>query len=134
LPWVAVSDDKTGFALRPSGKPFVPWGFNYDRDAAYRLIEDYWEAEWDKVAADFAEMKTLWANAVRVHLQLGKFMAAVEPVIPGGERRDGERLGPALGEKHNVQFVWLDRFRKHAARVVTTVRDPVNAADYNHPD
>lgn len=78
LPWVAVSDGKTGFVLRPSGKPFAPWGFNYDHDAAGRLIEDYWESEWDKVAADFAEMKRLGANVVRVHLQFGKFMTAAD--------------------------------------------------------
>jgi len=23
------------------------WGFNYDRDDAGRLLEDYWEKEWD---------------------------------------------------------------------------------------
>ena len=32
MPWVRVADDKHGFVLSPSGKPFVPWGFNYDHD------------------------------------------------------------------------------------------------------
>ena len=74
LPWVEVSKDKTGFVLRPSEKPFVPWGFNYDHDDKGRLIEDYWETEWPKFETDFAQMKKLGANVVRVHLQLGKFM------------------------------------------------------------
>src|SRR5690242_7654153 len=74
MPWVEVTNDKKGFVLRPSGKPFVPWGFNYDHDEKGRLIEDYWEAEWPKVEADFAQMKKLGANVVRVHLQLGRFM------------------------------------------------------------
>ncbi len=74
LPWVEVSKDKKGFVLRPSERPFVPWGFNYDHDEKGRLIEDYWESEWAKVEADFAQMKTLGANVIRVHLQLGKFM------------------------------------------------------------
>jgi hypothetical protein len=52
------------------------WGFNYDRDDAGRLLEDYWEGEWDTVASDFREMKDLGANVVRVHLQLGQFMTA----------------------------------------------------------
>jgi hypothetical protein len=69
-----VSKDKKGFVLQPSEKPFVPWGFNYDHDEKGRLIEDYWEGEWPKVEADFAQMKKLRANVVRVHLQLGKFM------------------------------------------------------------
>lgn len=74
MPWVQVSKDKKGFVLRPSEKPFVPWGFNYDHDEKGRLIEDYWEEEWPKVEADFTRMKKLGANVVRVHLQLGKFM------------------------------------------------------------
>jgi len=38
------------------------------------LLEDYWEKEWDKVEQDFAEMRALGANCVRIHLQFGKFM------------------------------------------------------------
>ena len=49
MPWVAVSQDKKGFVLDPSGRPFVPWGFNYDHDHKGRLIEDYWEDEWPTV-------------------------------------------------------------------------------------
>lgn len=75
---VAVSPGGKGFVL--AGKPFVPWGFNYDHDEAGRLLEDYWESEWPKVVADFGEMRDLGANVVRVHLQFGKFMrAAGEP-------------------------------------------------------
>jgi Cellulase (glycosyl hydrolase family 5) len=76
MPWVQVSKDKKGFVLEPSGKPFTPWGFNYDHDDRGRLLEDYWEKEWDKVEAHFAQMKKLGANVVRIHLQVGKFMDA----------------------------------------------------------
>jgi hypothetical protein len=76
MPWVAVSKDKKGFVLDSSGKPFVPWGFNYDHDAGGRLIEDYWDEEWPTVEAHFGQMKKLGANVVRVHLQVGKFMDA----------------------------------------------------------
>jgi hypothetical protein len=71
---VRVSRDQTGFTLANSGRPFVAWGFNYDHDERGRLLEDYWQAEWPKVAEDFGEMKHLGANVVRIHLQLGKFM------------------------------------------------------------
>src|SRR6266699_3120584 len=74
MPWVRVSKDKKGIVLGPSGRPFVPWGFNYDHDDKGRLIEDYWEDEWPTVEAHFGQMKKLGANVVRVHLQLGKFM------------------------------------------------------------
>jgi hypothetical protein len=73
---VRVSRDNRGFVLEPSGRRFVPWGFNYDRDARGRLLEDYWENEWPTVETHFAQMKKLGANMVRVHLQLSKFMDA----------------------------------------------------------
>src|SRR5262245_37261570 len=74
MPWVAVSEDRKGFALQPSGKKFTRWGFNYDHDERGRLLEDYWEGEWPKVERDFRAMKQLGANVVRIHLQVGKFL------------------------------------------------------------
>jgi hypothetical protein len=187
MPWVAVSQDKKGFTLYPSGRPFEPWGLNYDHDDRGRLLEDYWQDEWPAVEAHFGQMKGLGANVVRVHLQLGKFMdgpdrsnakalerlgkllalaerlrlyldltglgcyhkrdvpawydrlsekerwavqarfweavagrcaasPAVfcydlmnEPVVPGGKRKEGDWLGPALGGNHFVQFITLDQ-------------------------
>src|SRR3954447_21794849 len=73
---IRVADDRKGFIGEASGRPFHPWGFNYDHDEQGRLIEDYWEWEWPKVEDDFREMKELGANVVRVHLQFGKFMEA----------------------------------------------------------
>jgi hypothetical protein len=73
---IKVSADGEGFVLDPSGRAFVPWGFNYDHDETGRLLEDYWETEWPKVEEDFREMKQLGANVVRVHLQFGKLMAS----------------------------------------------------------
>jgi hypothetical protein len=80
LEWIRVADDQRSFVRQASGKPFVPWGVNYDHDEteAARLLEDYWFTEWDKVEADFREMKQLGANVVRIHLQLGKFMEAAD--------------------------------------------------------
>lgn len=76
MPWVRVSKDKNGFVLTPSDRPFVPWGFNYDRDDKGRLLEDYWDAEWPMIESHFAQMKKLGANVVRIHLQFGRFMDA----------------------------------------------------------
>ncbi len=80
IPWIAVSKDKTGFVLESTGKPFRPWGFNYDRDSASRLLEDYWESEWPMVEKHFRRMKDLGANVVRVHLQVGRFMISADNV------------------------------------------------------
>ncbi len=34
MEFVRVADDKRSFVLEPSGRKFVPWGFNYDHDEA----------------------------------------------------------------------------------------------------
>ena len=78
---IRVSADGRNFILAESGKPFRVWGVNYDHDSHGengRLLEDYWEAEWDTVRNDFREIKQLGANVVRIHLQLGKFMVAAD--------------------------------------------------------
>lgn len=73
---IRVSKDGKGFVLERSGKPFVPWGFNYDHDDKGDLLEDYWAEDWDRMAEDFREMKALGANVVRIHLQVAKFLEA----------------------------------------------------------
>lgn len=80
LEFIRVSPDGRRFVLSGSGAEFRPWGFNYDHDAANRLLETYWKDEWNAVAGDFQEMKQLGANTVRVHLQVSRFMkSAKEP-------------------------------------------------------
>jgi len=69
-----VSDDKRQF-VDATGKTFRVWGVNYDHDDAGRLLEDYWVSDWPRVEEDFAEIESLGANVVRVHLQLAKFMS-----------------------------------------------------------
>ena len=78
--FIRVSNDGKNFVFSDSGLKFTPWGFNYDHDRTDRLLEYYWKEEWDTVASDFQEMKTLGANTVRVHLQVSRFMkSAAEP-------------------------------------------------------
>src|SRR5437762_1468611 len=76
LEWIRASDDGKSFVTQPGNRKFVPWGVNYDHDETNkgRLIEDYWLTEWDKIEADFWEIKQLGGNVVRVHLQFAKFM------------------------------------------------------------
>jgi hypothetical protein len=73
---IQVAQDRRGFVLADSGRPFHPWGLNYGNGG--RLIEDFWDKEWPTVEGDFRAMKRLGANVVRVHLQLGKFMTAAD--------------------------------------------------------
>jgi hypothetical protein len=75
---VQLAEGGRGFILAETRRAFRPWGFNYDHDERGRLLEDYWETEWDKVEQDFAEMRALGANCVRIHLQFGKFMESAD--------------------------------------------------------
>lgn len=87
LPWIRVADDRKGFVEVETGRPFVPWGVNYDHDETGRLLEDYWEQEWAAVEGDFAEIRELGANAVRIHLQFGKFMETADKPNEGALRQ-----------------------------------------------
>lgn len=73
---VRVGRDGKSFVLAESGAKFRVWGVNYDHDSVGngRLLENYWEQEWETVRADFREIRELGANVVRIHLQFGKFM------------------------------------------------------------
>jgi hypothetical protein len=73
---IRVSDDGSHFVTATSKARFTVWGVNYDHDTEGRLLDEYWQEEWETVVEDFAEIKALGANCVRVHLQVGKFMDA----------------------------------------------------------
>src|ERR1051325_6956556 len=87
MPRIALSEDRSHFILVPGGQRFTLWGVNYDHDENGRLIEDYWTDEWGKVEEDFAEIRELGANIVRVHLQFGKFMTGPQTADPQQLRR-----------------------------------------------
>ena len=71
---VRPSGDGSHFVLEGTDDRFFAWGVNYDHNADNRLLEDYWEKQWDAVVGDFREIKALGVNLVRVHLQVGRFM------------------------------------------------------------
>ena len=74
LEFIRVSPDGRHFVGATSSAEFRPWGFNYDHDATQRLLETYWQNEWNTVTGDFEEMRQLGANTVRIHLQVSSFM------------------------------------------------------------
>jgi hypothetical protein len=76
MEWITISKDGRGFVCADSNQKFTPWGFNYDHDHSMRVLEEYWDTEWQTVLEDFREMKELGANVVRIHLQFAKFMDA----------------------------------------------------------
>jgi hypothetical protein len=107
---VRVADDRKGFVLAASGKPFTPWGLNYGN--AGRLIEDFWDIEWATVAADFRDMKAIGTNVVRVHLQFGKFMDAADRPNPKALDRLGRLLELAEKTGLYLDITGLGCYRK----------------------
>ena len=112
LETIAVSKDKRGFVKQPSGKPFRPWGFNYDHDGKGRLIEDYWHKEWPTVEADFREMKQLGANVVRIHLQFGRFMESPDKPNERSLKQLARLLKLAEREKLYLDLTGLGCYHK----------------------
>jgi hypothetical protein len=94
---ISLSADRKRFVESNTQKPFQPWGVNYDHDEKGRLIEDYWHNQWPKIVEDFQEIKALGANAVRIHLQFGKFMQSAE--IPDQKNLDQLSQLVELAEK-----------------------------------
>ena len=73
---IRVNADGKGFVRGAAAEKFVVWGVNYDHNGAGRLLDEYWEDDWESVVADFREIRELGANCVRIHLQFGRFMEA----------------------------------------------------------
>jgi hypothetical protein len=78
---IRISEDGGYFVMKDSGTRFTPWGFNYLGESE-RLIEEYWEKDWEGIAEDFREMKQLGANVVRIHLQLSTYLSASDQARP----------------------------------------------------
>jgi len=112
LDWIKVSQDQHGFVGASSGRPFIPWGFNYDRDYKSRLLEDYWEAEWPTVIEDFRQMKQLGANVVRVHLQFAKFMDAPDRPNTNSLERLGRLVQLAQATHLHLDLTGLACYRR----------------------
>ncbi len=112
---IRVSADGKGFVAGHPGTPFRSWGVNYDHDArgeSGRLLEDYWDDEWETVRQDFAEIRDLGANVVRIHLQLGKFMTAPAAANPAALARLRQLLRLAEDNRLYLDLTGLGCYHK----------------------
>lgn len=100
------------FSVADSGNIFTPVGFNYDHDEHYRLLEDYWLAEWQKVVRDFHAMRELGANTVRIHLQAGKFLIAPDTVCESALLQLDRLVALATSMDLRLHIVGLSCYRR----------------------
>jgi len=129
LPGIRLSADGKSFVRADSGASFRVWGVNYDHDSTEphgRLLEDYWETEWESVRGDFREMKELGANVVRIHLQVAKFLSG--PDVANAKALERLRRLLALAEETGLYLditglgcynkaatpAWYDRLNESA--------------------
>lgn len=103
----------TRFVLTGSDTAFIPFGFNYDHDEHYRLLEDYWHDEWEKVEHDFRAMQQLGANTVRIHLQAGAFLAAPDALHAHELQQLDRLLQLATSLSLRLHIVGLGCYHRH---------------------
>jgi hypothetical protein len=78
LPRITIAANGKTFVTQGEERPWHAVGVNYDRDAAGRLLEDYWSEEWAVVEEDLREIRQFGWNTVRIHLQIGRFLDSAE--------------------------------------------------------
>lgn len=96
MDFVAISPDKAGFVLQPSGQRYVPWGHNY---GSVDLLERL-KSEPERVEREFAEMKAAGTNVARVHPELPALLQSSNQVNPEALERLRQLL--TLAEKSGI--------------------------------
>ena len=109
---VQLTGDGKGFQLSPSGRPFTPWGFNYDNNGKTLILEVKTDPDWAAVREDFREMKDLGANVVRLHLQFARFMKGPEEPDERGLTDLDRLLTLAEREGLHLDLTGLGSYRK----------------------
>lgn len=72
LPKVRLSPDGRGF-ITSEGRPFVPWGVNYFRPGTGWAPQVWKQFDPEATRRDFAKLRELGGNCVRVFLTFGSF-------------------------------------------------------------
>jgi hypothetical protein len=83
LPKIRIAADGRTFETE-DGKPFVPLGVNYYRPGTGWAPQLWKKFDAEATRADFARMKTLGVNCVRVFLTYGSFFMQSDALTPDG--------------------------------------------------
>jgi len=87
---ITAQDRQFFISISDGTKPFVPWGFNYDRTVINGkdfLIAETLKIHPEKVSEDFAEMKKLNANTIRIFLSTAEFLNSPYQINPDAFER-----------------------------------------------
>jgi hypothetical protein len=83
LPKIRVAPDRRTFVTE-DGKPFVPWGVNYYRPGTGWAPQLWKQFDPEATRQDFARMKSLGVNCVRVFLSYGSFFMEPDALMQEG--------------------------------------------------
>lgn len=83
LPKVRIGPDGRSF-VTDDGKPFVPMGVNYFRPGTGWSPQVWKQFDDEATRHDFARMKSLGVNCVRVFLSYGSFFMRPDALLPEG--------------------------------------------------
>jgi hypothetical protein len=98
LPKVRMAADGRGF--QADGKPFVPMGINYYRPGTGWAPQVWKQFDAEATRRDFARMKALGVNCVRVFLSHGSFQMEPNALSPDGLARFDQFL--AIAEEAGI--------------------------------
>jgi hypothetical protein len=105
-------------------EPFIPWGFNYDRtaiDGRDVLLEDVLRERPAKIDADFAEMRRLGGNCVRVFLGTAWLLEDARRVRPDALRELDIVLNAA--DRHGLRLIVVGLANIRPASAPAWLRD-----------
>jgi len=83
LPKIRIAGDGRSFETE-RGKPFVPFGVNYFRPGTGWAPQVWKQFDAEATRQDFARMKELGVNCVRIFLSYGSFLMETNRLLPEG--------------------------------------------------
>src|SRR5262249_55508904 len=98
---IRVAADHWNFEWSGTGQPFVPRGVNYFGPFSDALLEDHWDDRWPLIERDLRKISADGLNAVRIHLQLGRYM----PSSPSFDEHALLKLDQLVGLAHHLGLV-----------------------------
>jgi endo-1,4-beta-mannosidase len=118
LPKILIAKDGHSFVTE-QGKPFVPFGLNYFRPGTGWAPQVWKKFDAEATRKDFARMKELGVNCVRVFLSYGSFLVETNRLSPEGLAKFDQFLEIAEQAGIYVHPTGPDHWEGHPAWAAT---------------